>query len=359
MKTNSITTITSNRIDEGLETLIQTKDSELKELARKNARHFAKHGQPQAIGDSLSPYVGEIKAGYEKLGSDIFKHLQPASHFPEAKMDADYFRDKDAKLNEEIHALEDKNHSDQYEIDGYNPGTVPLRMWIAGLATLFIFIGEIAYNTKSFQLITENLLFSLLLSAAVSFGVFIGSHIAPFMYKEAKTKWKRRLIVLCSLAIVTTVFITLSFLRVLYLKQHDVELNPFYFVIFNLFFFLVSALLSFFLLPTWTEIKHELRHITAYYKIKKRNKEIAKLKTEKEKIKETILHRTKERMRIAQYANYVADTVRKMYFEAVEVFKGTNLVHRSDRKTPDCFTQGVPEPVIDEVMFTVISPAKK
>jgi hypothetical protein len=359
MKTKSITTTVSERIDFDLEATIQKKDAELKELARKNARHFAKHDRPHPVGDSLPPYVGEIKAGYEKLGADIFKHLQPASHFPEAKIDADHFREKVAKLDEEIKTLEDKNHSDQYELSGYNPGTVPLRMWIAGLATFFIFIGEVVYNTKSFQLITENLLFSLLVSATVSFGVFCASHMVPFMYKEAKTKWKRRLIVICSLVIITIIFIALSYLRVMYLKKHDVELNPGFFVIFNLFFFIVSALISFFLLPTWPEIKQELRHIKTYYKIKKRKKEIQKRKDEKEKIKEIILERTKERMRIGHYANYVADTVRKMYYEAIEIFKGTNLIHRSDRKTPDCFTEFVPEPTIDDVIFTVISSLKK
>ena len=91
MKTKSITTIVSERIDSDLETTIQKKDAELKELARKNARHFAKHNQPEVFGDSLPPYVGEIKAGYEKLGTDIFKHLQPASHFPEAKIDSNFF----------------------------------------------------------------------------------------------------------------------------------------------------------------------------------------------------------------------------------------------------------------------------
>lgn len=359
MNITSLTTTNPELFDADLETMIQKKDVELKELARKNARHFATHSQPNATYDTLTPYIGEIKTGYEKLGADIFKRLQPSSHFPEAKLDADHFREKDAKLDEEIKKLEGKNHSDRYDLAGYNPGTLPLRMWIAGLITMFIFIGEVFYNTKALQLITENLLVSLIVSSAVSLCVFAASHIAPFMYKEARTKLKRRLIVICSLSLVTVVFITLSMLRVLYLKKHDVELNPFYYIIFNQFFFIVSALISFFLLPTWKEIKEELKHVKAFYRLKKRKKEIAKLKSEKEQIKEIILVRTKQRLRLAQYANYAAETVRRMYFEAIEVFKGTNLIHRSDRKIPDCFTQIVPDPNIEEVMLTIVSPVKK
>src|ERR1035437_6873576 len=119
------------------------------------------------------------------------------------------------------------------------------------IATLIISIGEIMFNTKSFQVTGENMLFALILSISVSFAVFVFSHIAPFLYKSRKTTFQRRLVLFGSLLFVTGLFTALAIFRSTYLANHDVHIDPFYFVIINLFFFVVSALLSFFVLPSW------------------------------------------------------------------------------------------------------------
>jgi len=48
-----------------------------------------------------------------------------------------------------------------------------------------------------------------------------------------------------------------------------------------------------------------------------------------------------------------------MYYETIEIFKTTNLIHRRDSKTPDCFNQPVIEPDISDVPFTFTSSIKK
>ena len=351
MKKNEITISSGSIHDPILEELIQKKDAELKELARKNAKHFAKQNLPSSEGGNLQPYVGEIKTGYEKLASDIMHHLQPEANFPEAKLDADHFREKDKNLETEIKEREQKNRNDEYEMGDFNHGSIGKRMLWAGILTIIVTVGEIIFNTKALQIMGESMLFSLVISACVSISVLIFAHVIPLYVKEEKSQLKRRLITIGSLVVVTILFYVLAILRSDYLATHDVHISPTYFVIFNLFFYIVSSLFSFFILPTWSEIKDNTRHLKTLGRIKRRKKEIERLKKEREEIKATILKRTKERLRIIHYANYAAERIRKMYFEAIETFKTTNLTYRSDKTTPDCFSDRLAEPDITTITF--------
>lgn len=343
-----------------LEEMITKKDAELKELARKDAKHLAKQNLPDKDDESLEPYIGSVKAGYEHLASQIFQFLQPSAHFPEAKIDADYYRETDKGLDEKIKNLEDVNRHAEYELGDYNPGSILLRIWLTIIATGIINIGEIIFNTKAFQVTGENMLFALILSICVSFAVFAFSHIAPFLYKSRKTPFQRRLVAFGTLFIVTGVFTALAIFRSSYLANHDVHINPFYFVIINLFFFIVSVLLSFFVLPTWQEIKENASRIKLAFTITKHKKEIEKLQKEKEEIRKIILERTKQRLRIAHYANYAAERIRKLYLETVGIFKSTNLTFRTDKQMPDCFSNRIPEPDINdfEIIFNTTANTK-
>ncbi len=352
---NQILKIPSGNIfDPVLEEMMRKRDVELKETARRNAKHFAKKNLPAPLGDSISHYTGEIRTGYEKLGAEVFHRLQPASHFPEAKADAEYYREKDGQLEKEINEKEAQNHNDQYELNEFDQSSVPSRFRWAMISTFIITIGEIVFNTKAFQITGESLFFALLLSICISFAVFVFSHIAPMLFKGAKNKIQRISVVVGSLLLITGLFTALAIFRSSYLETHDVHINPFYFVIINLFFFLVSSLLSFFVLPTWPEVKENALRLKTLLAIKKRKKEIKLLKAEREKIKETILERTKIRIRIANYSNYAADIIRKMYWESLEIFKTTNLTYRNDGIVPDCYREILNAPDIADFQFTYL-----
>ena len=353
MKKHEITISNGNVHDPVIENMIQKKESELKELSQKNAKHFAKRNLPNAEGDDLSHYTGELKAGCEKLAAEVNFKLQPSAHFPEAKTDAEYFKDKYEKLGTEIKEKEAQNRNDEYELHDFDQSSIPTRVSWALVGTIIITVGEIMFNTKAFQVTGESLLFALILSICISFAVFIFAHISPFLYKGARTKLQRRLVIAGSLFLVTVLFIALAIFRSSYLAEHDIHIKPFYFVIINLFFFIVSALLSFFVLPSWVEIKQNAMRLKIFYAIKKRKKEIEQLKIEIEKMKETILERTKLRMRIAHHSNYAADRIRKMYWELLGIFKTTNLTYRTDGKTPDCFGDVLPDPDINDFNYTI------
>lgn len=342
---------TNNEHNVFLSGIIQKRDDELKELARKNGTHYAKRNQPSPLGDKLSNFTGELKTGYEKLASEISNHLQPQMHFPEAKMDADYYKEADENLQKEIDQAEHEINITHYELGEFNPKAITSRIRLALFLSIIIMAGDTLFNAKALQVVGENLLFALLLSFCISVGVLVFSHVVPFLYKATEKIWKRRLIILSSLAVATGLFTALAIFRSVYLALHDVHVSPINFVIINLFFFIVSALMSFYILPSWAEIKLNRQKQNLQNEIDKKRKRIKELKAERERIRETILKETKSRIRIVYHANYSIEMVRKMYHEAVEIFKSSNILNRSDCKIPDCFNDKISEPEMENVTF--------
>ena len=76
-------------------------------MVEKNAKNFAQRNLPALKGDNLLNYISEPKARYEKLATDVYHYLQPEAHFPEAKVDAGYFKEKvkdiDTEINDKAH----------------------------------------------------------------------------------------------------------------------------------------------------------------------------------------------------------------------------------------------------------------
>jgi hypothetical protein len=350
MKQLQVTTA-SRPHDPVLENLIANKFAELKDLAEKTGRHFGETNMPEPNCRNVAPFLGELNAGCEKLGAEVSRHHLPESHLPEGKMDIDHFKEKDATLNKEITTLEDKNHDDGFDLKNFTPAILYAQLRLAVLYSFIIMLGEIIFNTKAFQVTGENMLVALILSISVSFAVVAFSHFAAFIYKAAKSPSQRKKVVVLSLAIATAVFIALAIFRSWYLAGHGVQISPVYFVIINLFFFLVTALISLHMLPTWGEIKENFERLKLYHAIRKREKEIENLKKEKESIRQKILESSKWRVKEMHYAQYCQDMVRKMYHELVAIFIRTNLTYRKDRQTPACFTEAHPEPDIPGFTF--------
>jgi hypothetical protein len=349
-KTQSIVIVREER-DSVLEGLIQRTHADLKELARKNGEYYAKRNQPNLSGDKLIHYTGDLQTGYEKLSADASHLLQVQSHLPEGKMDLDYHKEKDKAIDAEIQKTEHEIYKSEYELGGYNSKPITRRIKIAIIVTALILFGDTLFNTKSFQIIGENLLFAFLLSICISATVCLFAHFVPFLIKKARTKAKKRLIVISALLIATGLFFSLGMLRSKYLETHDVHISPVYFVMINMFFFITACIFSFFFLPSLEEIKQNAQKKKLQDEIDKRNSQLKILKEQKEKNKAALHDNSKGRIRIIFYANYSMDLIRKMYKESVETFKSTNIRCRTDHHVPDCFSEIVPEPDMEDIML--------
>ena len=345
--------------DLALENNINKKDAALKELARKNAIHFAKSNRPLPKGDSIEPYIGDIKSGYEELAAYIHQYLQPITHLPELKMDAEWAKGKKKELESEIEKLEGQNHNDEYALGNYAPGNIISRIRTAVLVTALIGMGEVVFNTQVFQVTGGNMLFALILSVAVSVAVFILTHLTPLLYKQTESRTKKTLILLGSLLLAIILFSAMAILRSVFLQQLNVVSAPGYFVVINVFFFIVASLLSYYIFPTLDELKQHFAMAKLTKTISKRCDDISGRKKELETLRADILQSTKTHIRAAYYAKYLVERSKKLYQEGLETFKSTNLSFRMDNQTPDCFYDDLPEADINHDTVKAISSNSK
>jgi hypothetical protein len=288
-----------------------------------------------------------LKASYEKLAAYVLESIQPATHFPESKIDADLFKLRCDEIDKSIQEKERMNYEDKYLMGDYNPKGILWRTIITVLITLLVYAGEAAFNTKAFLVTGDNFLFALILSVCLSFGVLVFAHVSMNMVKSARTVLKRRLIIAGSMILATWLFIALAIFRSRYLEAHEISVEPKYFVIINLFFFIVACLVSYYLMPTSKEFKDNEGKRRIYKRTERRKDEIKSLQNEKAKIQDTIAELTKMRIRVAYLAKYVLNKIQKMFREALAVFISTNLNFRKDGQCPNCFSDHIDDISID------------
>jgi hypothetical protein len=335
------------KLDPEVDRKIESGHIRLMETARINGRHLAEKNLPDPRGGRVTSYTGEIKAGYERLIAEVLESTQPATHYPESKIDADFYRLKCEGIDTSINELERQNLNDSYHLNGYDPGGIISRLLIVLFLTGLVFLGEAIFNTKAFLITGDNLLFATTLSVCLSAAVFIFSHVSVFLIKKSRSVWKRRLIIASVLLLVTGLFIAMAVFRSRYLEAHGVIVEPYYFVIINIFFFIVSALMSYFFLPSWEELKEANDKRKISRQIKRRNKEIKSLNGQKDLIKVRIKDDSKMRARMIYLTKYVLNKVQKMYREAQATFISTNLNFRRDGQCPSCFNDQFDDISID------------
>ncbi len=352
-------TVTSSQRNPEIEKLILTRDKHLKDLAQKNAQHFAKRNLPSPEDGSLGPYTNDIRSGYEALQAEMLQKLQPATHFPESSMDADHLKEKDKQLDVEIKKREDLNKNEEYEMGQYRPTSIRGRLQLALFVTIVLTVGETIFNAISFSVFGENLLFSLLLSFAISIAVLTLAHFGAFLIKAAKTSWQRWGITIATLVVASGLLSALAVFRSNYLAYHNVYISPFYFYQVNLFFFLVAGLISVLLLPTWQDIKDNMHKLKLEKDIKKRKSEVDSFKEQKANLKKIVLDNTKVRLRDAYYATYQIGYINKLYRETLEQFKTCNLSYRTDGQVPQCFNDSTSDLHKPEYDFLLENPVEK
>ncbi|TND10176.1 MAG: hypothetical protein FD123_424 [Bacteroidetes bacterium] len=325
-----------------LERTIAKKHGELKETAQKDARHFAKDNRPVPTDTNLDPYVGSIRAEYQKLILYTHQFLQPAALSAEASRMVRDGKQKLAHIASEIAKRIRENDNDSYTLGKMNIRKFILGAVLALVISLLVFAGETAFNNQAFQVTGESLIFTLAMSASISCGVFALAHIAPLMYKSAPSDKRKRQVVLGAGSIVVVLSIALANLRSLFFSQ-ELTVSPVYFVIINLFLFAVSALCSYYLLPSREELKEKQEGLKLYFAIEERKAAIEKLEAEKIKIETEIDEKLKQDIWITNYSATLSDYIQKLCRETIEEFKKTNLIHRLDRAVPECFNAPVPD----------------
>ena len=340
------------RVDE----LIDKKFPKLLERAQIDGSHQGMDNNPAVDATSIEPNISVYKAACEAIIAEIMQFIMPASSNQEAKMEADHYKEKDKVLDDEIKQKEEEKRQAKYKLGNSDVHGIAIKLIVVGVATLILSTGDMFYNTMSFLMTGDNTFFALVLAGVFSFAVFLFSHVATFFYKSRKTAIQRRMVLIGTFLLVTALFYGLGIYRSMYLENHDVHVSPFTFVIFNLFLFIVSALLSFFILPTWKEIGENMSRMKLLAEIAKCTKDVENLKKNKEEIKKILYEKSQGRIRNIDYAKRTVNRVNKHYHEMVSHYINANINARKDGKIPKCFTRKIPDLNISDYEFIIHSP---
>lgn len=334
---------------ENIDTLIEKEAENINQVAYDKGRHWGLQDMPPMQGDKLAPYLIDIKAKCEQLALKVLQKLKPALHLPQGRIDADWADMHHKRLGGEIKEMDKHIFLHRHEIGSYSPAEIASRIWKANLVSVGLFIAEVVQNTQAFQVFGDNLLFCLLLASSVSLAVSFGAHFAGRQYNDAKTKFKRRMVVVISFVGMSILSSVVASMRSLFLKKIGVDVDPLDFTIFNMVFFLIAALASWYLFPTKQELDQNRQNLHKHNQLKKLEK------NKIEKVKEQVEHEITSKQTIHQHldatmeAEYAIERIKSVYAEAVAVFINANMLCR--KEIPACFSDCIPPLNIPHITF--------
>jgi hypothetical protein len=336
-----------------VENMIETQHAKIKAVAYNDGKYngMKEPALPLTNGEKLTNYIS-FKSTYEHLALKVLQILQPASQFAEGKIDSDLAYNQNKRLTDEVEKLQKQTNILKRELGQYDPSDIASRIKKTNLTSVGLFIGEVALNTQAFQVTGENLLSSLILSASVSLAVCLGAHFAGRKYKDARTKLEKRLIVILSAIGIVAVSSVIASLRTIFLQKIGVDINPLYFTIFNIVFFIIAALTTWYLYPTNEEIEENKDHLKKYTLILKLEKEKKQKEIEMQEHEKTSKEKLKEHLRTIMYAEYAIERIKILYKESVDIWKGANRLGRKDN--PDYLNDEIPSLDIPNINFKLI-----
>jgi len=336
-----------------IETMIEIEHARIKAVAYNGGKHYGMQNPalPLTKGDKLMPYI-RFKSSYEDLAIKVLQKLQPASQLLEGKMDTDMASIQKKRLVEDLEKAQKQIGILNHELEQFDPSELASRINKTNILGVGLFIGEVALNTQAFQITGANLLSTLMLSASVSLAVCLGAHFAGRKYKDSKTKIEKWLVILISAIGITIVSSVIASLRTIFLKRIGMDVNPIYFTVFNIFFFLITAFATWYLYPTKEEVEENRDKLQKF-------KLILQLEKEK-KLKEKEIHeheitkneKSKEHLNSSMFAEYAIERIKKLYRESIDIFIAANRLGRKDN--PDYLNDEIPSLDIPNINFESI-----
>lgn len=339
----------NSNIREEVDSLIETEREKILKAASANGRHWGLQNMPAAQGDKLAPFILQIKTQCEQLALKALHLLKPALHLPQGKIDADWADMHHKRLGGEVDEMDKHIALYRRDLDGYNPAEISKRLAISFLLSLGLFIAEIALNTQAFQVFGDNQLYCLLLAFSVSLAVGLGAHVAGRQFKDAKTTFKRRLVVIVSFICISVFSTVIASLRAQFQQKIGVDINPLDFIIFNIGLFLAAAVAAFYFHPNKDELDWNRDKL-------QKLKELKKLLIKKQaKVREQVNHELSSKKTLHEHldstmsAEYAIERVKGVYGEAVGAFINANMLCR--KELSNCFGDTPPPLNIPHITF--------
>ncbi len=333
----------SNFRCENVEKLVAEETTDIKNFAKKLGESYAGSCFPPASGLKLISVIGEIKARFEKLCITVCKELQSAVHFPEVNSDKINVEAGKEKANDVIKELKLKNQDTEAEQKKLNIDGIYRNVREIRIKNALFFAAEALFTSLSFQFFGENLLISILIAIPFTIAVSEYAHLVAMQYKKYQNIIKKRLFLLSAILFASIVFFGLSYFRSQALGKEGLSVATLFFVMINLFIFLVSAFLHY----KYSMTKEEKVKYHTYKMLKeeidKRNAEIIQIVQHFSDMDTQLQEKAMLAFQLEHYAKNTIEEIKKHYEEAVERLKSTNILLRRDKVVPECFSEPTPK----------------
>ena len=329
--------------DTELENYLEAEHQKLLEKARIKGKHFAKQNRPEPRGDSLDSYVGDLVAGHERLIAHANQKLQHESSKAEAQMLIASAEEKTKERTDKRKVIQAEMQN--FELEKSESGESMHQMKsvepVKGFSIILLIIGltEVAINVGALQLLGGNWLSALVMSVGITGALFLlAKQLAKYLKESSHDGMKKKLVTIGATLLALGVFYMLASLRAEQLKDKaHYDLHPIWLVFLNLVFYVVTVWYIYKnTIPSSEKDEHDknLREKEHYENLKQQD---AELDTEIKAIKDELSQKLNMLLYKPEYAKRLIERIRRWSAECVEVFKSTNLTHRHDRRTPDCF----------------------
>ncbi len=341
--------LTQSVIREDFDALIENEAKPIYKTAYEKGRHWGLQEMPAMDEDNFAPFLMDIKAKCEQLALKVLQKLKPALHPLQGRLDADWADTHHKRLSDEIKEMDKHIALHRHEIGSYTPAEMKSRIRKANLVAFGVFVAEVVQNSQAFQIYGDNLLYCILLASSISLAVGFGAHFAGRQYKDAKTKIKRRVVVVVSFISMLILSSVVASMRSMFLKKIGVDIDPMNFTIFNMVFFLIAALASWYFFPTKAELDQNREHLHKHnvmLDLEKKKKAKVKEQVEHEKASKEIVH---GHLDATMEAEYAIERIKSVYAEAVAIFINANMLCR--KEIPPCLNSPPPPLNIPHITF--------
>ncbi len=311
--------------------------------ARTTAGRFAELGKPDKNEKNLLPYIHQIHSAYSSLLATVHTNLGTTTTHQIGKINHQITTANKKRLQKDLRELQEAGRQEKLDGGVQDYTEVKIRLVFALLLSGLLHIGETFFNISAFQVFGDMWLASAALAFALSIALFCWSHALPVFVKREVEKQRKILIVVGGIGIVTVIFTVLGLLRSQMLVLHTQQsVSAVYFVLLNLFVFIASAVVSYFLLPEWEAIKALIQSRKKQHEKRQRQQNYKALTQQEKHLHTQAEQHVKNRILNIGQAYDLERQIHLWYREAVGVFIQENLIRRSDGITPKCFASGVP-----------------
>lgn len=327
------------------------------------------HDEHRRIVDEIAIPIAKEQGGIncpdanDVKGNSYFKiirsNYQRLIHYAKTKIQAevDYFRTTEKEKQEDaeqeqiaqnLYVVNENIRKKKAEIDRFDQYLISkakkwqwLRFW-----TAVIILADIGFAAASFESMGFTLLVAIAVGIAFGVAIFFFSENTPNLIRKGKTKTQRISIVLLLFLILSVIFYILGTFRTMRFNLDSelfgLGLNPFVFVVMNLFFFAVATAISYFGKPTNEEVKKIQDLNVKQRELKELKNEKSRLESESHKKRNDKVTNRVSSSQIMLYATNIEAYILTLYSEAYETYVTTNLMNRTDRLVPVCFDEGPP-----------------